>query len=60
MVHHMSSRARITAFAVVLAVVFAGGWGLGAAVGPLDEPEPAEHGTEQPAAPAASHTGGHP
>lgn len=54
----MSTRIRLAAFALVLGATFATGWGIGAAVGPLDEapaptpsttPEPGTGATEEPA-----------
>ncbi len=37
----MSVRLRLTAFGVGLIALFGAGWGIGRAVGPLDQPEPA-------------------
>lgn len=40
----MNALTRLAAFAVALLVVFAAGWGIGAAVGPIgDEPTPVTH-----------------
>ncbi len=36
----MSVRLRLTAFALGLLALFVVGWGVGRAVGPLDQPEP--------------------
>ena len=36
----MSVRLRLTAFGVGLIALFGAGWGIGRAVGPLDQPEP--------------------
>ncbi|HVF74301.1 MAG TPA: hypothetical protein VM938_04580 [Acidimicrobiales bacterium] len=39
----MTARARLAAFAVVLAVAFGGGWAVGATVGPDDSPAVVHH-----------------
>ncbi|MCU0310512.1 MAG: hypothetical protein MUE36_06185 [Acidimicrobiales bacterium] len=51
----MDVRRRLAAFAVGLVVLFGAGWGLGRAIGPLDEPEPMpmDHGSM-----ASGDTGG--
>lgn len=51
----MSAAGRLAAFALVLGLVFGGGWAIGSAVGPIDDAPPVTapahgtgHGTAEP------------
>lgn len=43
----MSVLAKLAGFAVVAVIVFASAWGIGVAVGPVDEPAPTQTPTTQ-------------
>lgn len=51
----MTTPLRVLTFVLALVAVFAGAVGLGAAVGPLDEPAPASHAAMPDTDPAAGH-----
>lgn len=44
----MSIAARLGTFAGAVLLALGGGWALGAAVGPVDAPDPARHGPAHP------------
>ncbi len=55
MFSHLSTPARLAGFAMALLLTLGGGYAVGAAVGPLDDPAPAPH-----TMPAHESDGDHP
>lgn len=53
----MNVAAKLVGFALVLLLLFTGGFALGRAVGPVDAGVPS---TEAPTTPSTAHTGAHP